>query len=332
MKTPILEVRELRRYFPVRTGIFLKKSGDVRAVDGVSLKVHRGETVGLVGESGCGKSTVGKTILNLLKPTSGQVIFEGKDLSTIGRAQWRLLRRKMQIIFQDPMESLNSRHTVGEILEEPFIIHKLGSPTQRRAWTQELLKKVGLTASSIGRFPHEFSGGQRQRIGIARAIALKPKLIVCDEAVSALDVSVQAQIINLLLELQRKMELSLLFIAHDLSVVRHLSDRVAVMYLGQIVEEASSDEIYQNPAHPYTRALISAIPVPSPKSIRGRVILEGDVPSPINPPSGCRFHTRCTHSKPDCRRKIPKMEEVKSSHHVRCLRWRELPAPMIQIP
>ena len=332
MKIPILETRELRRYFPVRTGIFLRKSGDVRAVDGVSLKVHRGETVGLVGESGCGKSTVGKTILNLLKPTSGQVIFEGKDLSTIGRAQWRLLRRKMQIIFQDPMESLNSRHTVGEILEEPFIIHKLGSPTQRRAWTQELLKKVGLTASSIGRFPHEFSGGQRQRIGIARAIALKPKLIVCDEAVSALDVSVQAQIINLLLELQRKMELSLLFIAHDLSVVRHLSDRVAVMYLGQIVEEASSDEIYQNPAHPYTRALISAIPVPSPKSIRGRVILEGDVPSPINPPSGCRFHTRCTHSKPDCRRKIPKMEEVKSSHHVRCLRWRELPAPMIQIP
>ena len=332
MKIPILEIRELRRYFPVRTGIFLRKSGDVRAVDGVSLKVHRGETVGLVGESGCGKSTVGKTILNLLKPTSGQVIFEGKDLSTIGRAQWRLLRRKMQIIFQDPMESLNSRHTVGEILEEPFIIHKLGSPTQRRAWTQELLKKVGLTASSIGRFPHEFSGGQRQRIGIARAIALKPKLIVCDEAVSALDVSVQAQIINLLLELQRKMELSLLFIAHDLSVVRHLSDRVAVMYLGQIVEEASSDEIYQNPAHPYTRALISAIPVPSPKSIRGRVILEGDVPSPINPPSGCRFHTRCTHSKPDCRRKIPKMEEVKSSHHVRCLRWRELPAPMIQIP
>ena len=331
MKIPILETRELRRYFPVRTGIFLRKSGDVRAVDGVSLKVHRGETVGLVGESGCGKSTVGKTILNLLKPTSGQVIFEGKDLSTIGRAQWRLLRRKMQIIFQDPMESLNSRHTVGEILEEPFIIHKLGSSTQRRAWAQELLKKVGLTASSIGRFPHEFSGGQRQRIGIARAIALKPKLIVCDEAVSALDVSVQAQIINLLLELQRKMELSLLFIAHDLSVVRHLSDRVAVMYLGQIVEEASSDEIYQNPAHPYTRALISAIPVPNPKSIRDRVILEGDVPSPINPPSGCRFHTRCAYSKPDCQRKIPKMEEVKSSHYVSCLRWRELPASMIQI-
>jgi len=324
MKIPILEVRELRRYFPVRTGVFLKKSGDVRAVDGVSLKVHRGETVGLVGESGCGKSTVGKTILNLLKPTSGQVIFEGKDLSTIGRAQWRLLRRKIQIIFQDPMESLNSRHTVGEILEEPFIIHKLGSPMQRRAWAQELLKKVGLNASSIGRFPHEFSGGQRQRIGIARAIALQPKLIVCDEAVSALDVSVQAQIINLLLELQRKMELSLLFIAHDLSVVRHLSDRVAVMYLGQIVEEASSDEIYQNPTHPYTRALIAAIPVPSPKNTRDRAILEGDVPSPINPPSGCRFHTRCAYSRPDCQRKIPKMEEVKGNHHVSCLRWREL--------
>jgi len=332
MKVPILEVRELRRYFPVRTGIFLRKSGDVRAVDGVSLKVYRGETVGLVGESGCGKSTVGRTILNLLKPTSGQVIFEGKDLSTVGRTQLRLLRRKVQIIFQDPMESLNSRHTVGEILEEPFIIHKLGSSMQRRIWAQELLKKVGLTASSIGRFPHEFSGGQRQRIGIARAIALGPSLIVCDEAVSALDVSIQAQIINLLLELQRKMELSLLFIAHDLSVVRHLSDRVAVMYLGQIVEEASSDEIYQNPTHPYTRALISAIPAPSPTSSRDRVILEGDVPSPINPPSGCRFHTRCTYSKPDCQREIPKMEEVEGNHHVSCLRWKELPVPIRHIP
>lgn len=327
MTTPVLELRNLTRYFPVRAGVFLRKIGDVHAVDGVSFKVHRGETLGLVGESGCGKSTVGKTILNLLTPTAGQVFFEGRDLSSVGKAEWRTLRRDMQIIFQDPMESLNSRHTVGQILEEPFVIHKLGSPSERQVWAQNLLERVGLPRTAVTRFPHEFSGGQRQRIGIARAIALNPKLIICDEAVSALDVSVRAQIINLLLELQREMELALLFIAHDLSVVRHLSDRVVVMYLGQIVEEARSQEIYDSPGHPYTRALVSSIPIPDPEKTRDRAILDGDVPSPINPPTGCRFHTRCVYAKAKCQHESPRLEQVGPDHHVSCLRWRQLPRP-----
>ena len=291
MSTPVLEIRSLTKFFPVRAGVFLRKVGDVHAVDDVSLKVHRGETLGLVGESGCGKSTVGRVILNLLRPTQGQVFFEGRDLSKLSRSEWHAVRRDMQIIFQDPMESLNARHTVGRILEEPFVIHKMGTPIERRGWAQDLLERVGLPRDAVSRFPHEFSGGQRQRIGIARAIALEPKLIICDEAVSALDVSVRAQIINLLLELQRDMDLALLFIAHDLSVVRHVSDRVAVMYLGQIVEQAPSREIYERPGHPYTRALVSAIPNPDPDLHRERIVLEGDVPSPITPPSGCRFHT-----------------------------------------
>ena len=253
------------------------------------MKVHRGETLGLVGESGCGKSTVGRVILNLLRPTQGQVFFEGRDLSKLSRSEWHAVRRDMQIIFQDPMESLNARHTVGRILEEPFVIHKMGTPIERRGWAQDLLERVGLPRDAVSRFPHEFSGGQRQRIGIARAIALEPKLIICDEAVSALDVSVRAQIINLLLELQRDMDLALLFIAHDLSVVRHVSDRVAVMYLGQIVEQAPSREIYERPGHPYTRALVSAIPNPDPDLNRERIVLEGDVPSPITPP--CLLYT-----------------------------------------
>ncbi|MGE4657361.1 MAG: oligopeptide/dipeptide ABC transporter ATP-binding protein, partial [Gammaproteobacteria bacterium] len=228
---------------------------------------------------------------------------------------------------QDPMESLNSRHTVGQILEEPFVIHKLGEPNQRQVWVQNLLERVGLPRTAVTRFPHEFSGGQRQRIGIARAIALNPKLIICDEAVSALDVSVRAQIINLLLELQREMELALLFIAHDLSVVRHLSDRVVVMYLGQIVEEARSQEIYDSPGHPYTRALVSAIPIPDPEKTRDRAILDGDVPSPINPPAGCRFHTRCVYAKAKCQHESPRLEQVGPNHHVSCLRWRQLPRP-----
>ena len=327
MTTPVLELRNLTKYFPVRAGVFLRKIGDVHAVDSVSFKVHRGETLGLVGESGCGKSTLGKTILNLLAPTAGQVFFEGRDLSSVGKAEWRTLRRDMQIISQDPMESLNSRHTVGQILEEPFVIHKLGEPNQRQVWVQNLLEKVGLPRTAVTRFPHEFSGGQRQRIGIARAIALNPKLIICDEAVSALDVSVRAQIINLLLELQREMELALLFIAHDLSVVRHLSDRVVVMYLGQIVEEARSQEIYDSPGHPYTRALVSAIPIPDPEKTRDRAILDGDVPSPINPPAGCRFHTRCVYAKAKCQHESPRLEQVGPNHHVSCLRWRQLPRP-----
>jgi peptide/nickel transport system ATP-binding protein len=322
--TALLEVRNLRKYFPVRSGVFLRKSGDVHAVDDVSFTIERGRTLGLVGESGCGKSTVGRTLLNLLPKSGGQVLFEGRDLSTLKSAEWRPMRREMQIVFQDPMESLNSRHTVGRILEEPFVIHKLGDAAFRRTWVAELLERVGLPPSAADRFPHEFSGGQRQRIGIARAIALKPKFIVCDEAVSALDVSIRAQIINLLLELQREMHLALLFIAHDLAVVRHVSDEVAVMYLGSIVEQAPAAEIYVRPAHPYTRALISAIPIPDPRRKRERIVLQGDVPSPINPPSGCRFHTRCPFATDVCRTTAPIWEAVSPGHNVACHHWREL--------
>ena len=325
MTEPLLEVRDLRKYFAVRAGVLLRKVGQVHAVDGVSLKIERGQTLGLVGESGCGKTTVGRTILNLLPASGGQIRFEGRDLGPLSHRDWRALRREIQIIFQDPMESLNARHTVGRILEEPFVIHGLGDTATRRRWVGELLERVGLPASAADRFPHEFSGGQRQRIGIARAIALKPKLIVCDEAVSALDVSIRAQIVNLLLELQREMHLALLFIAHDLAVVRHVSDDVAVMYLGKIVEQAPAASIYIRPAHPYTRALISAIPMPDPKSKRARIVLQGDVPSPINPPSGCRFHTRCPFAISVCSSAAPAWEQVAPQHYVACHRWRELP-------
>ena len=325
MTPSLLEVRNLRKYFPVRAGVFLRRIGDVHAVDDVSFTVERGRTLGLVGESGCGKTTVGRTVLNLLPKTSGQVLFEGRDTNELDHFEWRALRRQMQIVFQDPMESLNARHTIGRILEEPFVIHGLGDAPFRRVWVAELLERVGLPPSAADRFPHEFSGGQRQRIGIARAIALKPKFIVCDEAVSALDVSIRAQIINLLLELQREMQLALLFIAHDLAVVRHVSDEVAVMYLGSIVEHAPAAEIYSRPAHPYTRALISAIPIPDPKRKRERITLQGDVPSPINPPSGCRFHTRCPFATDVCRLETPKWEEVSPAHKVACHHWRKLP-------
>jgi peptide/nickel transport system ATP-binding protein len=325
VSAPLLEVRNLTKFFPVRAGVLLRKVGDVHAVDDVSLKLERGKTLGLVGESGCGKTTVGRTILHLLPPTAGEVLFEGRDVAQLSGREWRSLRREMQIIFQDPMESLNARHTVGRILEEPFVIHGLGTPDDRRARVAELLERVGLPASAADRFPHEFSGGQRQRIGIARAIALKPKLIICDEAVSALDVSVRAQIVNLLLGLQREMQLALLFIAHDLSVVRHISDEVAVMYLGKIVEQAPSEEIYVRPAHPYTRALISAIPLPEPGGKRRRIVLQGDVPSPIDPPSGCRFHTRCPFATAVCKSEQPRWEAVSSGHFVACHHWRELP-------
>jgi peptide/nickel transport system ATP-binding protein len=325
MTVPLLEVRNLRTYFPVRAGVFLRKVGQVHAVDDVSFSVARGRTLGLVGESGCGKTTVGRTILNLLPKSGGEIWFEGRDLSGLSNAEWRLLRRQMQIVFQDPMESLNARHTVGRIIEEPFVIHHLGDAPTRRVWAAELLERVGLPPSAAERFPHEFSGGQRQRIGIARAIALKPKFIVCDEAVSALDVSIRAQIINLLLELQRDMDLALLFIAHDLAVVRHVSDEVAVMYLGSIVEQAPAGEIYERPAHPYTRALISAIPIPDPGRKRERIVLQGDVPSPINPPPGCRFHTRCPFATDICRKQAPQREAVSAAHEVACHHWRELP-------
>ncbi len=326
MVEPLLEVRGLSKHFPIRGGVLLRKVGKVHAADDVSFSLNPGETLGLVGESGCGKSTVGKTLLRLHPATGGQILFEGQDIARLSKKQMRKVRRDLQIVFQDPFESLNSRHTVGKIIEEPYIIHALGDRTQRRQWVLDLLQKVGLPGSAVDRFPHEFSGGQRQRIGIARAIALKPKLIVCDEAVSALDVSIQAQIINLLLELQQEMNLALLFIGHDLSVVRHVSDRIAVMYLGEIVEEASAEEIYNDARHPYTQALISAIPLADPTQKRQRIILQGDVPSPISPPSGCRFHTRCRYARDICKSQPPVMETLKQDRRIACHRWKEIPA------
>ena len=321
---PLLRVRGLTKHFPVKSGIFLRTTGHVHAVDDVSFDLDVGETIGVVGESGCGKSTVGKTLLRLHEPTAGEVLFEGRDITTMGRAELRQLRRDIQIILQDPFESLNSRHTVGKILEEPFVIHRLGTTQERRRWAAELLERVGLPSAAASRFPHEFSGGQRQRIGIARAIALRPKLIVCDEAVSALDVSIQSQIINLLLDLQREMHLALIFIAHDLAVVKHVSDRIAVMYLGEVVETATANNIYASPRHPYTQALISAIPMPDPTADRDRIVLVGDVPSPIDPPSGCRFHTRCRHAREDCRERKPTLETVRDGASVACHYWRGL--------
>ncbi len=331
MTAPLLEVRGLTKHFAVRGGVLLRRVGAVHAVDGVSFSLQRGETLGVVGESGCGKSTVGKTLLRLLEPTSGQIFFEGHDITRLGRAELRALRRDIQIVFQDPFESLNGRHSVGRILEEPFVIHRLGTATERRRWVAELLERVGLSSDAAQRYPHEFSGGQRQRIGIARAIALRPKLIVCDEAVSALDVSIQSQVLNLLLDLQREMNLALVFIAHDLAVVKHVSDRVAVMYLGQVVEHADASEIYAQPRHPYTRALLSAIPVPDPtdRDARraSRIVLQGDVPSPIEPPSGCRFHPRCAYAREDCAIRVPQLEtvaEAATSVAVACHYWREI--------
>ncbi len=293
----LLSVQNLKQHFPVRGGVLHRTMAFNKAVDGVSFELGSGETLGLVGESGCGKTTLGKALVRLLKPTDGAIQFEGHDITKAGIRQMRPLRRDMQMIFQDPAESLNPRHTVRDILEEPFVVQKMGTKEERRKWVLELLDKVGLPTSAMDRFPFEFSGGQRQRIGIARAIALKPKLIVCDEPVSALDVSVQSQVLNLLLDLQRDMGLSYLFIAHGLSVVKHMSDRVAVMYLGKIMELAPAEELYHNPRHAYTKALLDAIPVPDPTKRRARKLLQGDVPSPINPPPGCAFGHRMKHPK-----------------------------------
>jgi ABC-type dipeptide/oligopeptide/nickel transport system ATPase component len=307
---PLLEIRDLKMYFPVKGGVFMTAKAQCKAVDGVSLVIRPGETLGLVGESGCGKSTLGKCIVRLNQPTSGQILFDGADLAPLSRSQMKPHRRHIQMIFQDPADSLNSRHSVGNILEEPFIVHGIGDDAERRRRVGDLLRTVGLPASAAERFPFEFSGGQRQRIGIARAIALNPQLVVCDEPVSALDVSIQSQVLNLMLDLQRELKLSYLFIAHDLAVVKHISDRIAVMYLGHIVETAAAEEIYRSPRHPYTRALISAIPVPNPRKHRDRIILQGDVPSPINPPSGCPFHTRCPHVQERCRIEKPALRTV----------------------
>jgi oligopeptide transport system ATP-binding protein len=297
MTHPLLSVTDLRIHYPVRGGVLLRQTGAVRAVDGVSLDIAPGETLGLVGESGCGKSTLGKAIVRLIKPTSGSIRFDQHDISHASQHALRPLRRNFQMIFQDPAESLDPRMSVRAIIEEPFIIHKLGNRAERLQWVNGLLDRVGLPASAADRYSFEFSGGQRQRIGIARALALKPKLIVCDEPVSALDVSVQSQILNLLVELQRDFGLSYLFIAHDLSVVKHVSDRVAVMYLGKIVELATADAIYQDPRHAYTKALLSAIPSHDPKVKRKKILLEGDVPSPIDPPPGSAFGHRMNHPR-----------------------------------
>jgi oligopeptide transport system ATP-binding protein len=297
--------------------VFRRAVAACKAVDGVSLTIEPGETLGLVGESGCGKSTLGKTIARLYEPTSGGIAFEGNELAGLSRRQLKPFRREIQMIFQDPYESLNPRHTVGAIVEEPFVIHKMGSRSERRQWVAELLAKVGLPESAAQRYPFEFSGGQRQRIGIARAIALKPRLLICDEPVSALDVSIQSQVLNLLMELQREMGLSYLFISHDLAVVKHISDRIAVMYLGRIVELAPAEEIYNNPVHAYTKALISAIPVPDPTHVPDRVILEGDVPTPIDPPDGCRFAPRSgAEHAPEMLTTLAPFKEISPGHWV----------------
>jgi len=298
---PLLQVRDLKMHFPVKEGVFMRTGKYNKAVDGVSFDIMPGETLGLVGESGCGKSTLGRCIARLYQPTAGEVVFDGTDISRLGRKALMPFRRDIQMIFQDPMESLNSRHTVGEILEEPFIVQKIGNRISRQQRVRELLDVVGLPARSITRYPFEFSGGQRQRIGIARSIALNPRLIICDEPVSALDVSIQSQILNLLVDLQKEFHLSYLFIAHDLAVVKHISDRIAIMYLGKIVEAGQGESIYRTARHPYTQSLISAIPVPDPHRKSQRQVLTGDVPSPINPPSGCTFHTRCPKVMDICR-------------------------------
>ena len=323
MADPLLEIENLTMHFPVRGGVLFRPVATVRAVEGVTLFVAPGETLGLVGESGCGKTTLGRCVVRLYRPTAGRVRFEGRDLASAGGVRLKAIRRELQMIFQDPFESLNGRHTVDEILREPFQIHGMGTGQQQAEWTAALLERVGLDAGAANRFPHEFSGGQRQRIGIARAIALNPRLIVCDEPVSALDVSIQSQILNLLLELQRDMGLAYLFIAHDLAVVKHVSDRIAVMYLGKIVETAKADRLYRRPLHPYTVALISAIPVPDPTRGRMRPLLGGDVPSPINPPPGCRFHTRCPIAIDRCRREEPLLLAV-AGHQVACHRAGEM--------
>ena len=324
----LLDVRHLKMHFPVLGGIFRRPVGKVYAVDDVSFTIRAGETVGLVGESGCGKTTVGRSILRLYKPTAGKIVFDEKDLSHLSRKELRDLRRDMQMIFQDPFESLNSRHTIGNIIEEPYIIHGIGTPVERKNNVKQLLHRVGIAPGAMTRFPHEFSGGQRQRIGIARAIALNPKLIICDEPVSALDVSIQSQVLNLLLDFQREMGMAYLFIAHDLAVVKHISDRIAVMYLGKIVEYADANTLYTEPAHPYTLALISAIPVPDPDQKKKKQILAGDVPSPIHPPPGCVFHTRCPYAIDDCSKVIPDLRaapgNTSNDHRVACIRAGEI--------
>ena len=314
----LVETRNLVKYYPIRGGVFLKEVAAVKAVDDVSLTIRSGETMGLVGESGCGKTTFGRAILRLEEPTAGEVIFKGRNLLACDSKEMRGLRKQMQIIFQDPFSSLNPRKTIAQIIGEPLLVHGMKNRKQREERVLYLLDVVGLRPEQMRRYPHMFSGGQRQRIGVARALALNPDLIVCDEAVSALDVSIQAQVLNLLKDLQQEFGLTYLFISHDLHVVEHISDRVAVMYLGKIVELAPSKDLYKRPLHPYSQALLSASPMPDPKRKHKRIILKGDVPSPIDPPSGCRFHTRCIYARDLCSRKEPALREIKFRHMAAC--------------
>ena len=319
MPKTLLEATNIVKHFPIKGGVFLKEIAAVKAVDGVSLTIDEGETVGLVGESGCGKTTFGRAILRLEEPTSGEIYFEGESILSYDKNKMQALREKMQIIFQDPFSSLNPRKTVSHIIGEPLLVHGMRSRKKRDERVLELLRVVGLRKEHMRRYPHQFSGGQRQRIGVARALALHPKLIVCDEAVSALDVSIQAQVINLLKDLQDEFGLTYLFISHDLSVVEHVSDRVAVMYLGKIVEFAPSQTLYKTPLHPYTQALLSAVPVPDPAlKSNERIILKGDVPSPIDPPPGCSFHPRCLFAKDICSHREPEFREIRNKHYVAC--------------
>ncbi|MBA2332702.1 MAG: ATP-binding cassette domain-containing protein [Actinobacteria bacterium] len=330
--TPLVDVDELKVWFPIRSGLVLDRHvGDVKAVDGVSLQIQRGETLGLVGESGCGKSTVGRALLRLYEPTDGTIRFDGQDITHLGESELRPLRKRMQMIFQDPYASLNPRHSVGRMVGEPLRVHRVGGKNVNKK-VRELLTTVGLPADAATRYPHEFSGGQRQRIGLARALALNPDFVVCDEPVSALDVSIQAQIVNLLELLQKEFDLTYLFIAHDLAVVRHISDRIAVMYLGQIMELSPADDLYDNPLHPYTISLLSAIPIPDPEVERKRtsILLQGDLPSPANPPHGCRFHTRCPYVQPTrCHDEEPALRPL-DTHFVKCHFAEEIKAGKLQ--
>ena len=320
----LLETKNLSKYFTGKKGLLNRQPAQVKAVDHVSLSVNKGETLGLVGESGCGKSTLGRTILRLIPATEGQVLYNGEDILTYDKKKMWEMRRKLQIIFQDPYSSLNPRMTVYDLISAPLEVYKIGTKAERREMVEEILQEVGLDKQYLNRFPHEFSGGQRQRIGIARALILNPEFVVCDEAVSALDVSVRAQVLNLMRNMQQKKNLTYLFISHDLSVVRHISDRIAVMYLGSVAEVAEKAQLYSNPMHPYTKALLSAIPLPDVKKKRQRIILQGDVPSAYNPPSGCKFHTRCPYATDRCKQEIPVLRQMEKGHQVACHRTEEL--------
>jgi oligopeptide transport system ATP-binding protein len=315
----LLEVKDLKQYYTINKG-FLGEKKVVKAVDGVSFTIRQGETLGIVGESGCGKSSLGRSVIRLLQPTSGEIHFEGKDISKISQRKMKKIRREIQMVFQDPYASLNPRSTIRSILETPLITHGNNNKKSRTKIIENLIEKIGLRKEQLDRYPHEFSGGQRQRIGIARALTLNPKLIVADEPVSALDVSVQSQVLNLMVDLQKEFNLSYMFISHDLSVVKHISDRVAVMYLGRIVEIAEVESMYATPLHPYTKALMSAVPLPNPTKKRERIILQGDLPSPVNPPSGCTFHTRCPIASEECKHTVPVLREIKEGHFASCLK------------